>query len=192
MLSKTKFATLVSVIGHPFVTVPLFVFFLLFKLEAAWKAAMLSLFIVGGIFIPISLKTYIGVRKGKYTNLDVSDQAQRQKWFIATTILLVSVTLVIWVTNQHHTLRLAMTCASVLLVIAQILNIFLKVSMHTTFHTFLGLLMLHFNWTFGVLFFLFLPLLAWSRLYLKRHEFNEVVAGMLLGGFFGAVFWFFV
>src|SRR5690606_13324608 len=97
---KTTIARLISILGHPFLTVPLFVVFLLFSTEPTVRATYLSLLIIGGIFLPIGLKTIRGVRKGTYTNLDVSDQVQRQKWFIATTMLLLVVTIVIWLTNQ--------------------------------------------------------------------------------------------
>ncbi|WP_257667338.1 hypothetical protein [Parapedobacter tibetensis] len=152
------------------------------------KATMLSLLIVGGVFVPIGLKTIHGVRNGIYTNLDVSDQTQRQKWFIATTVLLLGVTIIIWVTDQDRTLRLAVTCALILLLVAQVVNIAVKASMHLAFHTFLGLLIFHFSWASGILFLFFSPFLAWSRLYLKRHVLKEIIVGIILGAIFGGVF----
>ena len=186
---KTKFAKLISTLGHPFLTVPVFVFFLLFSHEPVWKATLLSSLIVGGVFIPIALKTYRGVRKGTYTNLDVSDQSERQRWFIAMTILVLVVTIILWATNQERTLRLATTCALMLLLTAQVVNTIVKASMHMAFHTFLSFLILYFSWPIGVLFFLFAPVLAWSRLHLNRHVLKEVVIGMLMGAFFGGAFW---
>lgn len=129
------------------------------------------------------------MRNGTYTNLDVSDQAQRQKWFVATTILLLVVTIIIWLTDQDKTLRLAVMCALLLLLTAQVVNRRIKASMHLAFHAFLGFLILYFNWMGGVLFLLFAPLLAWSRIYLKRHVWKEVLVGMVLGTILGLVFW---
>lgn len=139
--------------------------------------------------MPIGLKTIWGVRKGTYTNLDVSDQAQRQKWFIATTVLLLLVTIIIWLTNQDRTLRLAVTCSLMLLVAAQAVNRRIKASMHLAFHVFLGLLILYFNWIAGLLFLMFAPLLAWSRIHLRRHVWKEVVVGVMLGIVLGIAFW---
>lgn len=186
---KTKFATFVSTLGHPFLTLPVFIIFLLFSTEPVAKAGLLTLLIIGGIFIPVGLRTLLGVRKGKYTNLDVSDQAQRQQWFIVITLLLLIVTAIVWITDQNRTLRLGMICAFSLLLVSQLVNTRVKASMHLAFHTFLGLLILHMNAVAGAIFLLFAPLLAWSRLYLKRHVLEEVLVGVVLGGLFGLIFW---
>ena len=186
---KTTIAKLISTLGHPFLTLPVFIVFLLFSIESVRQATYLSLLIIGGIFVPIGISTLLGVRKGTYTNLDVSDQGQRQKWFIATTVLLAIVTAVIWLTGQDRMLQVAVTCALMLLVIAQVVNTRIKASMHLAFHIFLSFLILHFNGVAGVAFLLFAPLLAWSRIHLKRHVWKEIVVGSILGAFFGAAFW---
>ena len=186
---KTTIAKVISTVGHPFLTVPLFAVFLIFSIESTQRAIYLSLLIVGGIFLPIGLKTLRGVRKGTYTNLDVSDQTQRQKWFVATTFLLLLVTIIVWVTNQDWTLRLAMACALALLVIAQLVNRQIKASMHLAFHAFLGFLILSLNTVAGICFLLFALPLAWSRIHLGRHIWKEVVVGMALGTLLGITFW---
>ncbi len=187
---KTTIAKVISTLGHPFLTVPLFVIFLLFSIESVRQATYLSLLIIGGIFLPIGLRTIWGVRKGTYTNLDVSDRAQRQKWFIATTVLLSIVTIIIWLTDQDRTLKLGTACALVLLLTAQLINIRIKASMHLAFHAFLGFMILYFNGLAGAVFLLFMPVLAWSRIQLKRHVWKEVVVGMVLGSILGITFWF--
>src|SRR5690606_22723645 len=111
--------------------------FLLFSIESAKQATYLSLLIIGGIFVPIGIATLRGVRKGTYTNLDVSDQTQRQKWFITTTLLLFVVTLIIWLTDQERTLRLAVTCALILLITAQVVDTRNKTYTHIAFHVYL-------------------------------------------------------
>ncbi|MEC3879976.1 hypothetical protein [Parapedobacter sp. 10938] len=186
---KTTIAKVISTVGHPFLTVPLFAIFLIFSIESTQRATYLSLLIVGGIFLPVGLKTIWGVKKGTYTNLDVSDQAQRQKWFIATTFLLLIVTIIVWVSNQEWTLRLALSCALVLLVIAQLVNVRIKASMHLAFHAFLGFIILSFNWLAGGCVLLFALPLAWSRIHLGRHIWQEVVVGMVLGTLLGIAFW---
>lgn len=150
---------------------------------------MLSGLIIGGVFIPVTILTFLGVRKGKYTNIDVSDRVQRQRWFTTITILLMVVTGVIWLTDQQYSLRLAVTLACVLLICALYINKVIKASMHMTFHGFVSLLILHFNLVAGVIFLVLLPVLGWSRLYLKRHFINEVLVGTCMGLLFGGLFW---
>lgn len=153
------------------------------------KAAMLSGLIIGGVFIPVTILTFLGVRRGKYTNIDVSDRVQRQRWFTTITILLLVVTGVIWLTNQQYPLRLAVTLACALLICAVYINKVIKASMHMTFHAFVSLLILHFNVSAGVVFLVLMPVLGWSRLYLKRHFLSEVMVGTAMGSVFGGLFW---
>ena len=157
-------------------------------MESAQHATYLSLLIVGGIFVPVGIRTLWGVRKGTYTNLDVSDQTQRQRWFVLTTLLLLIVTAIVWLTNQSWTLRLAMACALALLVIAQLVNKQIKASMHLAFHTFLGFIILSLNSVVGTCFLVFALPLAWSRVHLGRHTGKEVVVGTALGALLGMVF----
>lgn len=162
---------------------------MLFSQEPPLKAALLSALIIGGIFIPVTIRTVLGVRRGKYTNIDVSDQKQRQQWFMTITALLLAVTAIIWITKQQYSLRLAVTLASVLLISALYINKVIKSSMHMTFHAFVSLLILHFNLVAGIVFLVLLPVLGWSRLYLKRHFLNEVLVGTCMGSLFGGLFW---
>ena len=185
---KTTIAKIISTVGHPFLTVPLFAVFLIFSIEPTERAIYLSLLIVGGIFVPVGLKTLWGVRKGTYTNLDVSNQEQRQRWFITTTLLLLVVTIVVWLTNQSWTLRLAMACALALLVIAQLVNRKIKASMHLAFHAFLGFIIVSLNTVVGIAFLLFALPLGWSRIHLGRHVRKEVIVGMTLGTLLGITF----
>jgi len=166
-----------------------FVVTLLFTQEPPLKAALVSALIIGGIFVPVTILTFVGVRRGKYTNIDVSDQGQRQQWFVTITLLLVAVTAIIWLTNQQYPLRLAVTLACALLICALYINKIIKSSMHMTFHAFVSLLILHFNTAAGLSFLILLPVLGWSRLYLKRHFFNEVLVGTCMGTVFGGLFW---
>ncbi len=105
------------------------------------------------------------------------------------TILVLVVTIVLWATDQGKTLKVATTCALMLLISAQIINNVIKASMHLAFHTYLCFLVLYFSWPVGIAFFLFAPILAWSRVHLNRHVPKEVVVGALMGALFGSVFW---
>ena len=60
-----KTANVISIIGHPILTLPLFVIFILFKFEEPQKALATSAIIIGGVFIPLAIKTYLGTKKGK-------------------------------------------------------------------------------------------------------------------------------
>lgn len=185
---KTNIAKYISIIGHPFLTIPVFLLIILFAREDVTNPGTLATMIIGGIFIPISVITYFGVKRGKYTNLDVSDQAQRQRWFMLSTVLVGAVTAMLWITQQDKLVCLAMTVSLFLMITSQVVNTVLKASMHVAYHAYLSFVIYFFNHWIGILFLLFLTVLAWSRLHLKRHTKPEVLFGLLLGVSFGAIF----
>lgn len=187
---KSTLAAWISTLGHPLLTLPVFAVVMLFRHEPPEKAAWLSALIVGGLALPIALKTYRGMRKGVYANFDVSDRAQRRGWYRGATVLMLGVTAVLWLTGQSRPLCLSFLFASLLLLASQGVNYYLKTSLHLAFHVFLAFLILAFDPVTGIVLLSFAPLLAWSRLVLGRHSWQEVLSGALLGtaagaGFFG-------
>src|SRR5688572_4347410 len=121
---KTKFANLVSTLGHPLLTVPLFTVVAVFDYEDPSKALLISTLIIGGVFIPLSVKMFRGVKSGEYSNFDVSIQHQRQTWYIWATGLLFLLCIVMWITGQSQGLRLVILLALLLMITAQLTNYF--------------------------------------------------------------------
>jgi membrane-associated phospholipid phosphatase len=182
---KEKIATYISVIGHPLLTIPLFVITALFSLNDFQSALSMSLLIVGGIFVPLTIKTYLGYKKGTYTNFDVSNQAERQSWYSLPLVLLLIVTVVLFATHQPKALKWNTLYAFILLLTSQLINFSIKSSLHVSCNIFLSFLMLSINWTMGISFLAFVVLVAWSRLILKRHTFKEILAGTIIGFIIG-------
>jgi membrane-associated phospholipid phosphatase len=180
-MNKQNLAHYISLFGHPFLTIPVFAVVVLFLHEPLSKAMLISGCLLGGIFIPVAIKTYFGKKTGKYTNYDVSDRRQRQSWYLTTSVLTLLVTLVLFYTNQPPEISFAALAALVQMVLAQLINLRLKVSMHVSYHILLGFLMWPISWYWSIALWCFTPVLAWSRLELGRHTLPEVVAGALLG-----------
>ncbi|MBL7782670.1 MAG: hypothetical protein JNM22_15690, partial [Saprospiraceae bacterium] len=136
---------------------------------------------VGGVVAPILIKSYRGVQKGEYTNYDISDRKQRQSWYVLPTLLLSVVTVALYLSGQSRIIWLATLFALVLFVASQVVNLFIKTSLHVGFNAYLGFLALPMSKWMGLAFLLFTIPLAWSRIVLKRHTVPEVIAGAVLG-----------
>ena len=93
----------------------------------------------------------------------------------------IAVTLILFLTHQSMTLRMGVLGALVLFVFAQMVNLYIKTSLHVGFNTYLAFLIFPFNWVVGVGTLVFSFFLGWSRIVLKRHTLAEVVSGALLG-----------
>lgn len=186
---KTKIAHYISTLGHPLLTIPIFAVIALFTFEEFQQALFLSSLIVGGIFIPLIIKMYIGSKKGTYTNFDVSNRTQRKSWYFFAIPLLLIVTIILFVTEQPRMLRLSVLFSLVLLGTSQLVNYFIKSSLHVSFNIFLSFLIIPLHLIAGLVFLLFTILIAWARLTLKRHTYKEIGAGAVIGLSMGIAFW---
>ena len=189
---KRKIASYISVIGHPLLTIPIFSIIVFFTYEEFQRALLHTSLILVGIFLPLIVKMYLNYKNGTYTNFDVSDKTQRQSWYIFATLLLLTVTIVLFVTDQTRTFRLSVLFSLMLLVTSQIMNYIIKSSLHVSFNIFLSFLIRPMNLIIGLLFLVFTILIAWARLTLKRHTFKEIIAGSIIGLTIGISFLFFI
>jgi hypothetical protein len=187
---KTKIASFISIIGHPLLTIPIFTIIVFFTNEEFQRALLHSSLILVGIFLPLTVKMYLNSKSGTYTNFDVSNKTQRQSWYIFAILLLLTVTIILFVTDQPRTLRLSVLFSLILLMTSQIMNYIIKSSLHVSFNIFLSFLIIPVNLITGLLFLVFTILIAWARLTLKRHTFKEIITGCIIGLTVGILFLF--
>ncbi len=152
-----------------------------FSLMEVRKAIFISLTIIGGFFIPISLWNFIKTRKGSYTNFDVSDQKQRNSMYLFAIPALLLVLAVFYFTRQSHNLILVIVFALILLTLSYAVNFFIKCSGHASMTIFLSFLVLPVSFTSAIIMLVCAIAIGWSRLELKRHTFAEVITGIFLG-----------
>lgn len=176
-----RLANLVSIVGHPLLTLSLFSVYVSFWQLPFRQAVLLSCLLIGGVIVPVCIRNYQKVRQGVYTNFDVSDQRQRAG-FYPVLIGLVALTTGLFVaTGQPRSFCYGMGFSFLLLVVSYGVNYFIKTSLHTSLSFFLawagGLISQPLGITMGVL----AVLIAVSRLILKRHTLLEVLVGALIG-----------
>ena len=68
-----------------------------------------------------------------------------------------------------------------LLVLAAIINRYLKISLHTMFAFYCAVVLLRIGWLCGAVAVVLALLVLWSRLHLRRHALADVVLGALVG-----------
>ena len=176
-----KIATFISTLGHPLLTIPLFILIVLFGNEDSSRAAPISFLIIGCVFIPVTIRLYIKSRNGSYTNFDVSDKIQRRSLYLFVVPLLLIVTIILFATNQSRNLCLGVLFALLLLILSQAINYFVKSSLHVSLNIYLSALIFTVNFKAGVAALLFTALISWSRVKLGRHSVKEVLFGLLIG-----------
>lgn len=176
-----RIANLLSIIGHPLLTIPLFILIVLFGSEGFPKAVLNSSLIIGCVFIPLILWMYLKSKNGSYTNFDVSDRTQRKSLFRFAIPLLSVVTIILFTTHQSKNLCMSVLFALILLIVSQVINLFVKSSLHVSFNSYLASLIFTVNYKIGIVALLFTGLLMWSRVKLGRHTLKEVLFGLVVG-----------
>lgn len=189
---KTKLAAFISLIGHPLLTIPLVATFLLFRFQAFEQALFAAALLIGGIILPLAIKMFLNARRGIYTNFDVSNQGQRQTWYVSALLLLLFATIVLLATGQPRTLCLSVLFSLLLLLVSQLVNYYIKSSLHVSLNLFLSFLLLPVIPWMGAAFIAFTLLIAWSRIILQRHTVPEVIAGSVIGSLVGLAAFFFI
>lgn len=139
-------------------------------------AAFFPVFLI--VVIPISMWIFYNVRKGHYTNMDVSNRIQRKSLYFFIQGVLVLFLLYDYLFNNH--IDLAFSFILVLLLLLQISNYFIKSSMHTAFNIFVAALFFAINPLLGSIWFAIGILVGISRIILKRHTPKEVFSGALI------------
>ena len=188
---KQKIARIISIVGHPLLTIPLYVLFVMVGFEDIKRAALNSFLIIGCIFIPLALWLFVKSRNGTYTNFDVSDRKQRKSVFVFIIPILCVVTYILYKTGQSSHLWQSMFFALLLVVILQLVNFKIKSSMHVALNIYLAFLVMTVNYKIGIVILLLTGLIGWSRIVLGRHSIKEVVFGAVIG-FTVSIFMFYV
>lgn len=145
-----RFARFISVVGHPLLTIPLFAAIVMFKFNDLKTAAIVTFLIIGCVFVPMILIMYFKSRNGSYTNFDVSDKKQRRSLFFYAVPLLLVVTIILFKTEQTLNLCISVLFAQILLIISQVINYFVKSSMHVSFNIYLAALIFTFDYKIGI------------------------------------------
>ncbi|MDO5616634.1 MAG: ABC transporter permease [Cruoricaptor ignavus] len=153
--------------------------------ETSIKEFLPILFI---IVIPISGWIYWNVRRGNYTDLDVSDRMQRNSLYIFIAVVMVVYLLFSYFINGHLDFRILFLF--LLLITMQISNFFIKSSMHTALNVYAAALFFAESPMLGLAWFFIAAIVGISRIILKRHTIKEVLMGSFLATIFSFIYIF--
>jgi hypothetical protein len=185
MTTKLALARWISIAGHPFSFTALLVAVVGAKRYGFGGATRLIAVTAIVLIIPLWIFMWRKWRSGRWQTVDASDPANRPSFYGAA-LLLVGLLMGCYAVVEGWSFMLR-GCAAVaiLLGLAAILNRWSKLSNHVAFAMFTGVILSHFSlgWGLGVL--LIVPFVAWSRLVLSRHTWNEVLGGIILGAVVG-------
>lgn len=161
----------------------LLIFFVCFAyVKMTWEESLVNILLMIGLVV-IPIFSWIGwnVKKGNYTNMDVSDRKQRNSLYLFNFIVIAIYTGVLYFTKQRTDLLFIIVFLFILMLIMHISNFLIKSSMHTAFNVFVTALFFSLNPILGIIWFVLTSFVAISRIILKRHTPKEVIMGAFIG-----------
>ena len=176
-----------SIIGHPLLTISLLVYFLSHYKLPSKEADKISLIIICGVAIPIVLHNIWKWRKGRYSNFDVSDRQQRQRFFPVVLVLLACVGIYMWYWKISAELSASIAVFWCMVVTFMIVNLKMKASLHAGINFYIVSILMFYTPRWGIIILLLAILVAVSRRLLQRHTWIEIIVGTCLGVLFGYI-----
>ena len=175
------FARIISFISNPVLLSIPFSYALVFKSREdflyalAWTFVSILFASLVGVFVVLA------VRQGIFSDFDISKRQERTPVFIFTCLLSVLYFLIVFLLNGPRVLLIALGALLLGVIIADIINRKIKASIHlavfSSFSVIMGILYGGIFWAL----LLIAPLVAWSRVKLKKHEPLETIVGGLVG-----------
>lgn len=178
---RVRFARAISWVGHPlvFVTVSVAIVIALRLANRAGLLVLVTLLVT--VIGPTALLLFRGVRTGHWSDADVSVRTERTRFYPrAIPISFLGVAMLWWLHAPGFVLRGALVTLA-LLVVAAIVNLRVKLSLHALFAFYCAVILFPIHPIPGVIALTLALLVFWSRLYLGRHDFLEMISGTALG-----------
>lgn len=178
---RLSLAKIISFVLNPLFVIVFLPFFLVYKTTHDAGGAMhwtiytmFFLFAIAGI-------VYYAVRKGIFTDMDVSRREQRPLLF-AMSMLFAVTYLTSLVLFQAPYLMIIVTCGILVGIgVVSLINKKVKASIHVATMTALALTVAIGYGGYFYILLLLIPLLIWARVKTKRHTLTEAVTGSIVG-----------
>lgn len=184
------FARIISLASNPLIISVPMSYSLVFKTSedfyyaAFWTLISLIFAAIVGVFV------FYGVRIGLFSDFDISKKEERAPIFAFTGIISFVYFILIYILSGPRILLVALGALLLGVMLESFINRKIKASIHlaafSSFSFVVGIL-------YGGIFWIALlltPLIAWSRIKLKKHVLQETIIGAILGVFLVIVLYF--
>src|SRR6266480_1724120 len=177
----TKFARLISWIGHPLVFVLASVAVVVGTQLGPRTGLPILLALLLSTLMPTAILLLSGIRSGRWSDADVSIRKERQRFFPwAVPFSLAGVIAMWWLHAPSYIIRGGMVTLALFLA-SWMVNFGLKLSLHALFAFYCAIILFRIGPIWGAIAFVLAILVAWSRLFLQRHTGIELIVGISLG-----------
>lgn len=181
----------ISILGHPFTSILILVSATSGRGADRATAMRAAAVVLAVVLVPLGLFLWRHRASGRWTTIDASEPHNRPALYAAALALLVPLALYYRFaasSGEAETTSRLLTgtlAVGLLLALAAVANRWIKLSLHTAFAVFAGVVLAGTQPVLGFAILAFAPILAWARLAMGRHALEEVVGGAVLGAAVG-------
>ncbi len=185
-------ARFLSFIFNPLLVIVIVPFFLIYKTTGDIFAAFNWTIYTVIYLVIIATVILLGVRKGIFTDYDVSKREQRPLLFLVCIALAVFYLIGLFLFDAPSILFIVTFGLIIAILLASVINNWIKASMHVAA---LAALFVAVGLVYGGYYYLLLiiiPIMAYIRVRAKRHTIPETIAGAFFGSFLSLLMYFVV
>ena len=181
---KKQIAVLISAIAYaPIISVPVFALINYFYLNSYDFLVITTICAIFAGILPILLVLFFLKTKsnGKKVDMDIPERTDRNYPLILVILSYIIGTIVLYLLNAPLITTVLMFCYFSNTLILFFINLYWKISIHALGVAGPSIALIYVFGPFGVIFSLMIPLVMWSRIYLKKHTVSQVIMGAMLG-----------
>jgi hypothetical protein len=182
---RTAAARLVSKVGHPALLMPAVIAFATVAGRAPVRVIIVAMMSTAAVALAVVAYSRWQVRAGRWAHVDASVPQERRQLNGFLGALLIGSAAILWRLAQPHAVVAGLALSGALVVSADVLRRWLKMSLHVSFAVFAALLC---PGSGSVALLLLAVAVGWSRLVLRRHTRLEVAVGAAAGAAAGVLF----
>lgn len=175
------YAEIISWLFFPPLVATVFFVFLVFWFSTDFSQGLQWLVSVSPflVFVPL-LFFFLSYKLGWISDLDMTKRSERPAFLIVFILSLAAASLILYVLRVPEKFFTFAFSGLILVTVASIITLFWKISFHTAVATsVLSAIVILGGLRFWPL-FLLLPMIAWSRIVLRKHSVMQVIGGSLL------------
>jgi len=174
-----------SVLAHPFVMVGIMVGVAAAARQPAGEALRSVVLVVVFTVVPLLALMVRQVRRGAWENADASNRAERPALYLTGGVALVVLLGYVTVFRPQPFLVRGVVGTLTMLAVCAVAMWWTKVSLHMALGALAAVVLTLMGSRIGYALVLLLPMLAWARLTLNRHQPFEVFSGAIIGAVAG-------
>jgi hypothetical protein len=178
---RISIARWVSIVGHPFFLIALLALLVSWTRGVGADGLRIAGIITAAGLIPLGVFIWRRYATGRWETVDASRPENRPALYIAAFVVLVPLGLYFLLVERSADMVRGSAAFASMLGVAAAANRWIKLSLHMAFAVFAGLIAARLSLVYGVVMLVFVPMLGWSRVALRRHTLREVFAGCILG-----------